>query len=383
MIIFVMGLAVLSCIMYVAANAQAFITEWKVVTAYQLGEQMERLFVPNLAYIKDESDNSFAVFLSSQVSNIVPALIYTEESPPTEIEEDTLTYEMILQAQAHDENYIDVDGTLVGDSNTVVEDTVMDSEIVFDLEELRDVDYLLSNYYIIDSTTSVDESLFDIDTMMDIDMTIEGDGSEPQILIYHSHSQEDFVDSIPGDTSTTIVGVGEYLSEILTETYGINVIHHTGVYDLIDGVLDRSKAYELAEEEVSKILEENPTVSICIDLHRDGVSTHTHLVTEINGKDTAQIMFFNGLSRSVTSGDISYLYNPYIQENLAFSIQMQLTAEELYPGFTRKIYLKSYRYNMHLMPQYLLIEAGAQTNTVEEMMNAMEVLAEILYEVVQ
>ncbi len=261
----VIGLAALSCIMYMAANAHAFITELKVVTTYQLGDQMERLFVPNLAYVKDESSNSLAVFLSSQVSNIVPALIYTESAQPVEVEEDSLTYEMILQAQANDENYIDADGTLVADSNLVVEDTVMDSEIAFDLEALRDVDYLLSNYYIIDSTTSVDESLFDIDTMMNTDMTIEGDGSEPQILIYHSHSQEDFVDSIPGDTSTTIVGVGAYLTEILTETYGINVIHHTGVYDLIDGVLDRSKAYELAEVEVSKILEENPTISICID----------------------------------------------------------------------------------------------------------------------
>ena len=31
---------------------------------------------------------------------------------------------------------------------------------------------------------------------------------------------------------------------------------------------------------------------------------------------------------------------------------------------------------MHLAPKTLLIEAGAQTNTVEEMRNAMEVLAE-------
>ena len=50
----------------------------------------------------------------------------------------------------------------------------------------------------------------------------------------------------------------------------------------------------------------------------------------------------------------------------------------MYPGFTRRIYLKSYRYNMHLKPKSLLIEAGAQTNTVEEMKNAMVVLAKTL-----
>ena len=115
-----------------------------------------------------------------------------------------------------------------------------------------------------------------------------------------------------------------------------------------------------------------------IDLHRDGVGANTHLVTEVDGKKTAQIMFFNGLSRTKANGDISYLYNPYIEDNLAFSLQMQIAATKMYPGFTRHIYLKSYRYNMHLMPKTLLIEAGAQTNTVEEMRNAMELLAATL-----
>ena len=61
---------------------------------------------------------------------------------------------------------------------------------------------------------------------------------------------------------------------------------------------------------------------------------------------------------------------------------MQLASESMYPGFVRHIYLRAYRYNLHLLPKSLLIEAGAQTNTVEEMMNAMEVLSEILYNVI-
>ena len=79
---------------------------------------------------------------------------------------------------------------------------------------------------------------------------------------------------------------------------------------------------------------------------------------------------------------IDYLYNPYIQDNLAFSLQMQLASERMYPGFARHIYLRAYRYNLHLLPKSLLIEAGAQTNTVEEMKNAMEVVADTLCEVI-
>ena len=68
-------------------------------------------------------------------------------------------------------------------------------------------------------------------------------------------------------------------------------------------------------------------------------------------------------------------------ENLALSLQLKLACEKYYPGVSRKIYLKSLRYNLHLRPKSLLVEAGAQTNTLEEMMNAMDPLAEVLYQV--
>ena len=128
-------------------------------------------------------------------------------------------------------------------------------------------------------------------------------------------------------------------------------------------------------------MSENPQVEVVIDLHRDGVREDTHLATEVNGVKMAQIMFFNGLSRTTKLGDIDYLYNPYIEDNLAISFQMQLKAAEYYPGLTRRIYLKGYRYNMHYCPKSLLIEVGAQTNTLEEAMNAMIPLSDILYRV--
>ena len=218
------------------------------------------------------------------------------------------------------------------------------------------------------------------DELLGRSMKIDTETDGPKVLIYHTHSQEEFADSTPGDPATSIVGIGDYLTELLNAK-GIETIHDTGVYDIIDGKLDRSNAYEYAGKAVSKILEENPTIEVLIDLHRDGVAEGTHLVTEVNGKPTARIMFFNGLSRSRTNGDIDYLPNPYIQDNLAFSLQMQIAAEKNYPGFVRHIYLRAYRYNLHLMPKSLLIEAGAQTNTVAEMKNAMEVLSEMLCDV--
>ncbi|MDO5422625.1 MAG: stage II sporulation protein P [Eubacteriales bacterium] len=250
------------------------------------------------------------------------------------------------------------------------------------LAQLHDFNYLLNNYFILDVSTTIDETQLNYDTLTGKDLTIEKDPSVPQILIYHTHSQEAFADSVEGDVSTTIVGVGSHLKDLLEEKYGYNVIHHTAVYDMIDGELDRNRAYELAEADISQLLADNPTIEVVIDLHRDGVDGQK-FVTEINGKPTARIMFFNGLSRTALNGPVDYLPNPYIEDNLAFSFQLQLLAAQYYPGYTRNIYLQSLRYNLHLRPRSLLIEAGTQLNTVEEEYNAMEPLADILNQVLQ
>ena len=175
------------------------------------------------------------------------------------------------------------------------------------------------------------------------------------------------------------MGMGEVLAEAL-RGYGYQVIHDTGVYDLIDGVPDRSAAYDYARVAVENILQEYPTIEVIIDLHRDGVEGQK-FVTEIDGKPTSMIMFFNGISRNSQDEPIAYLANPYTQQNLAFSLQLELAAREKYPGYTRNIYLKAERFNLHLRPRSLLVEAGTQLNTVEEEKNAMQPLADLLHEV--
>lgn len=247
-------------------------------------------------------------------------------------------------------------------------------------EQLRDFDYLVSHYFTVDGGTVADEALLDADALLDENLTLEKNPAVPQILIYHTHSQEAFADSREGEVSDTIVGMGEALAGILREQYGYNVIHDTGVYDLVDGVLDRSASYDYARAAVQQILEEHPTIEVVIDLHRDGVDGQK-FVTEIDGRPTSMIMFFNGISRDSYDQPITYLQNPYTKQNLAFSLQLQLAAEAKYPGFTRNIYLKAERFNLHLRPRSLLIEAGTQLNTVEEEQNAMTPLADLLAQV--
>ena len=247
------------------------------------------------------------------------------------------------------------------------------------LEKLKDFDYLIQNYYIVDSSTTIRSSDISAAELLAKDLTIAEDVDGPQILIYHTHSQETYGGAPEGDDENSVVAVGEYLTRLLTEQYGFSVLHHTGEYD----VNDRDHAYSNAAPALKEILEENPTIEVVIDLHRDSVPEKNHLVTQINGKDCAKIMFFNGLCRTTARGDLTKMPNPYLQDNLAFSLQMQLAAADQYPDFTRRIYLKGYRYNMHFCPKTLLVEVGAQNNSLEEAMNAMEPLASLLSKVLQ
>ena len=248
----------------------------------------------------------------------------------------------------------------------------------FQRGELTDFNRLLNQFYTVTSITELKEDKFDVNAALDADMTIKGDNSAPQILIFHTHSQEGFVDSVEGDNNTTIVGVGARLAEILSSQYGYNVIHDTSVYDYVGGVLDRSKAYTYAEQGIQSILEKYPTVEVVLDIHRDGVREDVRLVTDINGKPTAKMMFFNGISYTKVNGEIEYLQNPYIQDNLAMSLQMFLLGKTYYPDMLRKIYINGYRYCLHFRAKSMLIEVGAQNNTLEEELNAMEPLADML-----
>lgn len=251
---------------------------------------------------------------------------------------------------------------------------VRDKNYSYKWEELQSYDELVKAFYAVDSTTKAGDELLKAADLLAKDMRMKDSSDEPQILIYHTHSLEAFADSAADDEATSIVGVGEYLASILRERYGYNVMHHKISYDK-DG---RDYAYSNSLPAIETLLAENPSIEVVIDLHRDEMPADKRLVVDLQGRPTAQFMFFNGLSRTV-KGEIEYLENPNLADNLAFSFQMQAACNEYYPGLARRIYLKAYRYNMHLCPKTLLIELGAQNNTVEEAMNACDPLAHVLH----
>lgn len=243
-------------------------------------------------------------------------------------------------------------------------------------EKLMDYNYVLNNFYVVPSVTSLRPQVLDLDKISQVDLRIEKNSTVPQILVFHTHSQEKFADS--EENGMSIVNVGDRLVSLLQEQYGYNVIHLTDEFDMAGGVLDRSEAYTYANTKLDEALAQNPSIQVVIDLHRDGVDASKHLVTEIDGKQTARIMLFNGISYTKEQGEIDYLPNPYITENLAMTYKMFLLGKINYPDLFRCIYISGYRYCLHHVPRSMLIEAGAQTNTYEEVYNAMEPLARLI-----
>jgi len=237
-----------------------------------------------------------------------------------------------------------------------------------------DTEKLLEDFYTIDASTKLQEAL-SVEKMLQKDLTLELKSDAPQILIYHTHSQEGYINSFPGSMDSSVVGAGEILATILREEYGYQVLHYKEQFD----VQARDYAYSYALPAIEQILKDTPSIEVVIDLHRDAVAEDRKLITNIDGYDMAQIMFFNGLSYHKDIGQIAYLPNPYLEDNLAFSFQMQMACESYYPGLARKIYLKGYRYNMHVKPRTLLIELGAQTNTFQEAVSSLAPLARCLH----
>lgn len=246
----------------------------------------------------------------------------------------------------------------------------------YSLAKLSDYKFLLDQFYIVDETTTMTKSDLDGKKLVKTDLSVKMKGEEPLVLIYHTHGSETYKKE--NGKSGDVIDVGNRLKKELEEKYGIKTIHDTAIYDQVNGELDRNAAYNYAGDSVAAALKKYPSIQVVLDLHRDSVEDSIHLVTEIDGKKTAQIMFFNGVSR-LKSGEIDYLYNPNKSANLAFSLQMQLLAAKYFPDYTRKIYIKGYRYNLHLAKRAMLVEVGAQNNTVTEAKNAMIPLAELLY----
>ncbi len=147
----------------------------------------------------------------------------------------------------------------------------------YDWSLFSDSAKIRKEFFAVDATTEIEDEKINPQELLKREISLSEPNGGPQILIYHTHSQETFADSIPGDVNTSIVGAGEYLANLLKEEYGYEVLHHTGEYD----VETRDYAYSYALPNIEAILQEYPSIEVVIDLHRDQMPEETKLVMDV------------------------------------------------------------------------------------------------------
>lgn len=256
-----------------------------------------------------------------------------------------------------------------------------------DLKQLKDPKYLLNTIYTGDhEILTIDEALLKewnfeklAKKKFRLDESIEG----PKVLIFHTHAKERFADEKAGDPG--IVAVGTALEDVLEKEYGIETLQITDHFYENDNTMNIDGCYERMEAVIQTVLDENPSIQVCIDLHRDGVKGDVKVSGDLNGEQAAKIMFVNGMTRQKNQEGTNILMknltNPYLEDNLAFSLQMQIEGMKYYPQLMRRIYLKGYRYSLHMKPMSLLIEMGSQNETSEEALRTVKPIAHLLAKV--
>jgi len=226
----------------------------------------------------------------------------------------------------------------------------------------------------------------DIEKMLKEPLNIEFDRKGPKILIYHTHTTESYLRSLDQlnkenvasssrDSKYNMIRVGNELANQLEKKYGIDVIHNGTTHDYPS----HSSAYSNSLRTIDKYLKSYPSIKVTLDIHRDAVAKDKpklRVVTEINGKKTAKIMFVVG-----TNG--TGLDHPNWKENLKLAIKLQENLNSQHPDLTRPIYISNNRYNQHLASGGgLIIEIGADGNTLDEALESVKYLAKAINEVI-
>ena len=227
--------------------------------------------------------------------------------------------------------------------------------------------------------TELDSDFVKAESKILPEFKLEAYSDQPQVLIMHTHTTESYLlgsgdyqdkdySCRTTDPTQSVVAVGQKISEKLAEK-GICVIHDGTLHDRADF----NKAYAYSEETVAAILEKYPSIKVVFDVHRDGIveadGSPVAAVNTINGKEAAQVMIIS----AATDG---YYYVPNYLQNFHFACLLQQYMESADPGITRPVLFQYCNYNQHLTTGSLLLEIGAQGNTLEQALYTGELIGE-------
>lgn len=249
-------------------------------------------------------------------------------------------------------------------------------------EELEDRDDLGETWqgvYMIDDENIVDSlnsgSIDSLKVQEPSKITLQE--GKPHILIYHTHGTESYNPASEGNFHTlrkeySVMEIGKILTGEL-EKRGYNVIHDTSYHDYPS----YSGSYTRSLETARRILKENPSIKIVLDIHRDGYDN-----IETSGNRESLIANNRTKIKSETSTRFQFVIGPESpnrKEVETFANYIKAISDSKYPGFSKSVLVKPYgKFNQFLVEHYALIEVGSNVNTIEEAKRSAVYLANVL-----
>ena len=202
--------------------------------------------------------------------------------------------------------------------------------------------------------------------------------NKPIVYLYNTHQQETYkkLNNSSYNVSDTVMTLSYILREKLNKK-GINtIVEENNISEFLKtNNWNYASSYKVSRILLNNIIEKEPSLKYFIDLHRDSVSREISTIN-IDNKNYAKVLFIIGLE------------NPNYKDNLAITEKLNNMINNRYSGLSRGIYKKEGKgvngvYNQDFNKNTILIEVGAEKNTIDEVNNTAEVLANILYEYIR
>ena len=204
------------------------------------------------------------------------------------------------------------------------------------------------------------------------DLVFNEQSNLPLVYIYNTHQTEEYINNESTyDLKPTVYTAANYLKEVL-ERQGIKtIVEEANVKKYLDdNNLNYDDSYIASRYYLEQAKNNNPSLKLFIDLHRDALS-HDAATVIYNNISYAKILFVVGAD-----------FNNY-QKNLNFTESINKIVIDNYSFLTRGILTKTGPlvngvYNQDLGDNIILLEVGGNESTINEVANTLDLIGDVI-----
>src|SRR5574344_907803 len=201
---------------------------------------------------------------------------------------------------------------------------------------------------------------------------------EPLIYIYNTHDEEAYFEQYSqGYNITPNVKMASYMLQEKLEDNGLlSIVETTSISGILkENDWSYASSYKASRLLLDTALKTYPSLNYFIDIHRDS-SLKEKTTLQYDNKNYAQMLFIVGME------------NPNYEANLTMAQDLSKQLNASIANISKGIYKKEGPgvngvYNQDISSNALLIEIGGQENTIDEVANSINILADNLYKYIR